>query len=45
MSSTLLQTGEAALDFELNDLNGIPVRLSDYFKRQPVVLSFLRGFI
>lgn len=45
MSSLLLQTGETALDFELEDLNGNLIRLSNYYGRKPVLLSFLRGFI
>lgn len=45
MTLPQLQFGEAALDFELNDLNGNPIRLSHYYKKQPVVLSFLRGFL
>lgn len=45
MNSLLLQTGEAAPDFTLNDINGIPVRLSGYRENKPVLLSFLRGFV
>jgi len=45
MTLPQFQFGEAALDFELNDLNGNPIRLSHYYKKQPVVLSFLRGFL
>ncbi|NWF63740.1 MAG: redoxin domain-containing protein [Chloroflexi bacterium] len=45
MTLSLLQTGEAALDFELNDLHGTPIRLSNYYGKQPIVLSFLRGFM
>ena len=35
----------AAPDFELGDLNGIKIRLSDFHGRQNVVLVFLRGFM
>lgn len=45
MSSLLLQVGEAALDFELNDISGTPIRLSTYYRKQPILLSFLRGFM
>ena len=34
-----------APDFELDDLNGNKIRLSDFFGRQNVVLVFLRGFM
>jgi peroxiredoxin len=34
-----------ALDFELLDTNGKPVRLSDFRGHQIVVLIFLRGFL
>ncbi len=39
----LLQPGEPAPDFELSDLHGKFIRLSDY-RGKPVVLAFLRGF-
>jgi peroxiredoxin len=39
-----LQTGERAPDFELHDVRGHLVRLSD-FRGRPVVLAFLRGFL
>jgi peroxiredoxin len=42
--SKLITPGELAPDFELNDVEGKPVRLSD-FRGKPVVLSFLRGFM
>jgi len=45
MSSLLLQTGELAPDFSLENINGNFIRLSDYRGKKPVVLSFLRGFI
>jgi peroxiredoxin len=36
---------EIAPDFELPDVNGQPVRLSDYLNKQNVLLVFLRGFM
>jgi peroxiredoxin len=45
MSSLLLQTGEFAPDFSLEDINGNSIRLSEYRGNKPVVLSFLRGFL
>ena len=40
----LISPGERAPDFELKDIQGKMVRLSD-FREKPVVLSFLRGFM
>ena len=40
----LITPGELAPDFELQDIDGKTVRLSD-FRGKPVVLSFLRGFM
>jgi len=40
----LITPGELAPDFELEDVEGKTVRLSD-FRGKPVVLSFLRGFM
>jgi peroxiredoxin len=40
----LITPGELAPDFELKDIRGQLVRLSD-FRGSPVVLSFLRGFM
>ena len=37
--------GQIAPDFELADVNGLNVRLSDFRGRQNVVLVFLRGFL
>ena len=45
MSSNIITPGEIAPDFELNDVNGKPVRLSGFRGNKPVVLSFLRGFL
>jgi len=44
MTSKLITPGELAPDFELNDVDGNSVRLSD-FRGKPVVLYFLRGFM
>jgi peroxiredoxin Q/BCP len=40
----LISPGEPAPEFELVDLNGKAIRLSD-FRGRPVVLAFLRGFL
>jgi len=40
----LLTPGEPAPEFELDDLRGNLVRLSD-FRGKPIVLAFLRGFL
>jgi len=40
----LLFPGEPAIEFELQDINGQLVRLSD-FRGKPLVLAFLRGFM
>ena len=46
MSQSLLITpGERAPDFEIEDLNGKLVHLSDFAGRKPVLLAFLRGFM
>jgi peroxiredoxin len=42
--SKLITPGEMAPDFELKDLEGNRIHLSD-FRGKPVVLSFLRGFM
>ncbi len=42
--SKLITPGELAPDFELKDVQGNSVRLSE-FRGKPVVLSFLRGFM
>jgi peroxiredoxin len=41
----LLETGNAAPDFELSDFTGKSVKLSDYRGRANVVLVFNRGFL
>lgn len=40
----LITPGEPAPDFELYDVKGNRIRLSD-FRGRPVVLTFLRGFM
>jgi len=41
--SKLITPGDVAPDFELEDVQGKRIRLSD-FRGRPVVLAFLRGF-
>jgi len=41
--SKLITPGDLAPDFELDDVQGNRVRLSD-FRGKPVILAFLRGF-
>lgn len=41
----LVSPGELAPEFETLDLSGRLIRLSDFRKKQPVVLYFLRGFM
>lgn len=45
MAPKLITPGEPAPDFELNDVEGNLVRLSDFRESKPVVLAFLRGFM
>jgi peroxiredoxin len=45
MTPRLITPGELAPDFELEDVNGNPVRLSGIIRNKPVVLAFLRGFL
>jgi len=45
MNPGLITPGELAPDFELEDINGNPVRLSSFRGSKPVVLAFLRGFM
>lgn len=42
--SKLITPGDLAPDFELQDVAGRDVRLSD-FRGRPVILAFLRGFM
>jgi peroxiredoxin len=42
--SKLITPGDLAPDFQLQDVTGRTVRLSE-FRGRPVVLSFLRGFM
>lgn len=44
MTSKLITPGEPAPDFELKNVQGQLVRLSDY-RGKPIVLYFLRGFM
>ena len=41
--SKLIAPGDLAPDFELEDIEGKRIRLSD-FRGKPVLLAFLRGF-
>jgi len=43
--SKLITPGELAPDFELEDVNGTRVRLSDFREGKTVLLAFLRGFM
>jgi peroxiredoxin len=45
MKPSLITPGDLAPDFELWDVRGKPIRLSDVYRVQPVVLVFLRGFL
>lgn len=45
MKPGLITPGELAPDFELVDVRGTRVRLSDYRGKKNVVLAFLRGFM
>ena len=42
--SKIITPGDLAPDFELDDVQGRPIRLSE-FQGKPVVLAFLRGFM
>jgi peroxiredoxin len=37
--------GQEAPDFELPDINGVRIRLSDFRGKKVIVLAFLRGFL
>lgn len=41
----LIAPSERAPDFELDDVQGQPVRLSDFRGNKVIVLYFLRGFM
>jgi peroxiredoxin len=45
MTLNLISPGEFAPDFELENIHGNLVQLSDYRGRKPIVLAFLRGFL
>ena len=45
MASKLITPGELAPEFELENIEGNLIRLSDFRDRKPVVLAFLRGFM
>jgi peroxiredoxin len=42
--SKLITPGDLAPDFELDDVHGEHIRLSEY-RGKPVLLAFLRGFM
>ena len=42
--SKLITPGDPAPDFELDDVQGNHIRLSE-FRGRPVILDFLRGFM
>lgn len=44
MTNGLITPGEVAPDFELTDVRGNRVRLSEILEGKPVLLAFLRGF-
>ncbi|HAV76300.1 MAG TPA: hypothetical protein DCX53_03000 [Anaerolineae bacterium] len=41
----LITPGEPAPDFELQDVQGKSIRLSEFRENKVVVLDFLRGFM
>lgn len=45
MKPNIIAPGVLAPDFELEDVQGRLVRLSDFRGKQPLVLAFLRGFM
>lgn len=45
MRPNIIAPGVLAPDFELNDVQGNLVRLSDFRGKKTVVLAFLRGFM
>lgn len=40
-----IAVGRAAPDFELTDVQGRTIRLSDYQGKKHVILNFTRGFL
>ena len=45
MSLNIITPGILAPDYELEDINGSSIRLSNFRGSKPVVLAFLRGFM
>lgn len=45
MRPNIIAPGILAPDFEMTDVEGKLVRLSDFRGKQPIVLAFLRGFM
>ncbi|MEP0804741.1 MAG: redoxin domain-containing protein [Chloroflexota bacterium] len=45
MKPEVIAPGVLAPDFELQDVQGNPVRLSDFRGKKIIVLAFLRGFM
>jgi peroxiredoxin len=45
MSLNIITPDIPAPDFELTDINGNLIRLSNFRGSKPVVLAFLRGFL
>jgi peroxiredoxin len=45
MTPNLITPDIIAPDFEVEDVNGKLIRLSDFRGKSPVVLAFLRGFM
>jgi peroxiredoxin len=45
MKPEVIAPGVLAPDFELQDVQGNPVRLSDFRGKKTIVLAFLRGFM
>lgn len=45
VKNDLILPGMSAPDFELEDINGLRIRLSNFRGQKPVLLAFLRGFL
>jgi peroxiredoxin len=45
MTLNIITPGDFAPDFELEDINGNPIRLFGFRGRNFVLLAFLRGFM